>query len=54
MTTVIGEPSVNEFKKQIDAILSSPPRFKPWVRTAILFIGGFIIGFVIMWVVINY
>jgi hypothetical protein len=37
----------NDFNKvEIERIMETPPRLKSWVRKAVLFIGGFIIGFV--------
>jgi len=47
------EPSLDELHKHVLDVLSTPPTLKPWVRTAILFVGGFIIGFVIMWLVMR-
>jgi hypothetical protein len=34
-------------QKEIERIITAPPRLKPWVRRTLGFIGGFFIGFIV-------
>lgn len=47
---VIDEVIMKELQEQI---FKRPGIIKPWVRKALLFISGFIIGFVVVWLVIH-